>query len=89
MVTFLVVFALLSNGVNLLLPKIISRAIDSFSAGNFNFKTVVLEFLVASFVIFFFTYLQSIVQTFASERVAVICVHACPTKFQGKVIPIS
>jgi len=70
MVTFLVVFALFSNGVNLLLPKIISKAIDSFSAGNFNFKTVVLEFLIASFVIFFFTYLQSIVQTFASERVA-------------------
>jgi len=70
MVSFLVLFALLSNGVNLVLPKIISRAIDAFSAGNFNLKTVVLEFLVAAFVIFFFTYLQSIVQTFASEKVA-------------------
>lgn len=70
MVSFLVVFALLSNGVNLLLPKIISKAIDSFTAGNFNFRIVVLEFLIAAFVIFFFTYLQSIVQTFASERVA-------------------
>ena len=70
MVTFLVVFALLSNGVNLLLPKIISRAIDAFTAGNFNFKAVVLEFLVAAFVIFVFTYLQSIIQTFASEKVA-------------------
>jgi len=70
MVTFLVVFALLSNGVNLLLPKIISRAIDSFTAGHFVFKTVVLEFLVASLVIFIFTYLQSVVQTFASEKVA-------------------
>lgn len=70
MVAFLVVFALLSNAVNLLLPKIISNAIDAFTAGNFNFRTVVLEFLVAAFVIFFFTYLQSIVQTFASERVA-------------------
>lgn len=70
MVTFLVIFALLSNGVNLLLPKIISRAIDAFTAGNFVFRTVVIEFLVAAFVIFFFTYLQSIVQTFASERVA-------------------
>ena len=70
MITFLVVFALLSNGVNLLLPKIISRAIDAFTAGHFVFKTVVIEFSVASFIIFFFTYLQSIVQTFASERVA-------------------
>jgi len=70
MVSFLVIFALLSNGVNLVLPKIISRAIDSFTAGNFNLRTVVVEFLVAAFIIFFFTYLQSIVQTFASEKVA-------------------
>ena len=70
MVTFLVLFALMSNGVNLLLPKIISRAIDDFTGGHFVFKTVVLEFLIASLVIFVFTYLQSIVQTFASEKVA-------------------
>ncbi len=70
MVSFLVVFALLSNAVNLLLPKIISRAIDAFTGGNFVLQTVVLEFLIASLVIFFFTYLQSILQTFASERVA-------------------
>jgi ATP-binding cassette subfamily B protein len=70
MVVFLVIFALLSNGVNLLLPKIISRGIDAFTAGHFNYETVILEFLVASLVIFFFTYMQSIVQTFASERVA-------------------
>jgi ATP-binding cassette, subfamily B, bacterial len=70
MVAFLVVFALLSNGVNLLLPKIISRGIDAFTAGHFAYETVILEFLVSSLVIFFFTYMQSIVQTFASERVA-------------------
>ena len=67
MVTFLVLFALLSNGVNLLLPKIISRAIDDFSGGDFDFKTIILKFLIAALVIFFFTYLQSIVQTFASR----------------------
>ncbi len=70
MVAFLVIFALLSNGVNLLLPKIISRGIDAFTAGHFVYQTVVIEFLIASLVIFFFTYLQSIVQTFASEKVA-------------------
>lgn len=70
MVSFLVIFALLSNAVNLILPKIIARAIDAFGAGNFVLKTVVLEFLIASLVIFFFTYLQSILQTFASEKVA-------------------
>ncbi len=70
MVSFLVIFALMSNGVNLLLPKIIARGIDAFTAGNFVFKTVVLEFLSASLVIFVFTYLQSILQTYASEKVA-------------------
>jgi ATP-binding cassette subfamily B protein len=70
MITFLVLFALLSNGVNLWLPKIISHAIDDFSGGRFVLKKVVLEFLIASLVIFFFTYLQSILQTLASEKVA-------------------
>jgi len=70
MVALLVTFSLLSNGVNLLIPKIISKGIDSFSAGQYSAKTVVTEFLVAAFVIFLFTYLQSVVQTFSSERVA-------------------
>jgi ATP-binding cassette subfamily B protein len=70
MISLLILFALFSNGINLLLPQLISRAIDSFTAGNFNFRTVILEFLIAALIIFFFTYLQSIVQTFASEKVA-------------------
>lgn len=70
MVGFLVTFALLSNAVNLILPKVIARAIDAFGSGSFVLKTVVTEFLVASLVIFIFTYLQSILQTLASERVA-------------------
>ncbi len=70
MITLLVMFALLSNGINLLVPKIISKGIDSFSAGNFSFKTIITEFLIAAFVIFLFTYLQSVVQTFSSEKVA-------------------
>ena len=70
MVTFLVVFALLSNGVNLWLPKIISHGIDAYTQGHFVLKTVVTEFLAASLIIFIFTYLQSILQTFASEKVA-------------------
>ncbi len=81
MVSFLVIFALLSNGVNLLLPKIIARGIDDFTAGNFVFKTIVEEFLIAALVIFIFTYLQSILQTFASERVA----RDLRTKLAGKI----
>jgi len=66
----LIGFALLSNGVNLVIPQIISRAIDEFSKGSFSLQTVVWEFLAASFVIFIFTFLQGILQTYASERVA-------------------
>lgn len=69
MVIFMVIFALVSSGVNLLIPKIISRGIDSFTAGNFNIQLVVAEFLGAALVIFIFTYLQSVVQTYASEKV--------------------
>jgi ATP-binding cassette subfamily B protein len=70
MIALLVVFALLSNMVNLLLPRMIAHGIDSFTKGHFVLKTMVIEFSVASLVIFVFTYLQSIVQTYASERVA-------------------
>ena len=70
MVVLLIFFALLSNGVNLLIPKIISHGIDSFTGGDYKFKTILIEFLSAALVIFIFTYLQSIIQTFTSERVA-------------------
>lgn len=70
MVTLLIVFALISNGINLVLPKIISHGIDSYSAGTFNMHSILLQFGVATLVIFTFEYLQSIVQTLASERVA-------------------
>jgi len=69
-VALLIFFALLSNGVNLLIPQIISKGIDTYTAGLFSFRSVITEFLTAAFVIFLFTYLQSIVQTYSSERVA-------------------
>lgn len=70
MVVWLVLFTLIGNGVNLVIPMIISHGIDSFSAGNFEFRTIMIEFLSASLIIFVFTYLQSIMQTYASEKVA-------------------
>jgi ATP-binding cassette subfamily B protein len=69
LVVLLVLFALIGNAANLVIPKIISFGIDSFSAGNFQFNTVVWQFVVASVVIFVFSYLQMIVQTYASEKV--------------------
>ncbi len=70
LITLLILFALLSNGANLVIPKIISHAIDDFSAGHFSYQTVIIWFLVASSVIFLFTILQTGLQTYASEKVA-------------------
>ncbi|MBD2700897.1 ABC transporter ATP-binding protein [Spirosoma sp. BT702] len=70
MILLLIVLALASNGINLILPIIISKGIDNYSAGQFVLKTAVVQFMGAALIIFVFTYLQSIVQTYASERVA-------------------
>jgi len=70
LIVFLVIFALLSNGINLLLPKIIANAIDDYTHKHFAYRPLITEFTIAVAAIFIFTYLQSIIQTYASERVA-------------------
>ncbi len=70
MVILLILFALIGNGINLLIPKIISSAIDSYSVTTVNFKLVITEFFFASLLIFIFSYFQSVVQTYTSERAA-------------------
>jgi ATP-binding cassette, subfamily B, bacterial len=69
-VTLLAIMALLGSGINILIPKIIAHAIDTFSAGTFKYSTVIILFIAASSAIFIFTSLQNIFQTYASERVA-------------------
>ncbi len=49
---------------------IMAHGIDAFSAGNFAMRSIVTKFSLAALFIFLITYLQGIVQTFASERVA-------------------
>jgi ATP-binding cassette subfamily B protein len=66
----LILLSLLSNGINLIIPKIISRGIDAYSGNHLDFRVITTEFALAALFIFIFTYLQSIVQTLASERVA-------------------
>ena len=70
MIVSLIGFALLSNAVNLVIPKLISRGIDDFSKGNFSYQRLVIDFLIAALIIFVFTFLQGILQVYASERVA-------------------
>lgn len=69
-ISALLFFALLSNGLNLLIPKIIQFGIDDFGKGSFNMQRIITWFLIAAILIFIFSYVQSIIQTFASERVA-------------------
>ncbi len=66
----LIIMALLGSGINMLIPKIIAHGIDTFSANKFNSGSVIIQFLVAGTLIFIFTFLQNIIQTYASERVA-------------------
>lgn len=68
---FLLLFlTILSNGLNLAIPKIVSQSIDSYSNGNLDIITIVIEFFIVSASIFLFTYLQNIVQVYTSEKVA-------------------
>jgi ATP-binding cassette, subfamily B, bacterial len=70
MISALLFFALLSNGLNLVIPKIIQFGIDDFAKGTFNMQRIITWFLIVAILIFIFSYIQSIIQTFASERVA-------------------
>jgi len=70
LVTWLVVLTILANGLNLTVPKLISHGIDAYLRPGFKLQTVSVQFGIVAFLIFFFTYLQSVVQTWASELVA-------------------
>jgi len=69
MVIILIIMALLGSGINMLIPKIIAHGIDSFSANKFDLGSVIFQFLLASSLIFLFTFFQNILQTYTSERV--------------------
>jgi ATP-binding cassette subfamily B protein len=69
-VSLLILLTVLPSALNLMVPRIISNAIDTFTKGNFILSTVVLEFSIVAIFIFIFTYLQNVVQVYAAERVA-------------------
>ena len=70
LVAILVVLTIAGNGLTLVVPKLISRAIDDYTQRAFVLSTVVLQFFVVAFLVFALNYVQNIVQTYASERVA-------------------
>ena len=70
LITTIVVLTISANSLNLIVPKLIARAIDTFATTQLVLGTLVVEFLAVAIGIFLLTYLQNIAQTFASERVA-------------------
>jgi len=69
-VAVLILFTLIANATNLVIPKIISHGIDSFNSGNYSAKETIILFFLAVVIIFFFSYLQAVLQTYTSEKVA-------------------
>lgn len=68
--TGLVLLGFATNALNLLLPRIISKGIDEYVKTNTILSTIIWEFFFVSLGTFIFAYLQSIAQTYASEKVA-------------------
>ncbi|MBU1307107.1 MAG: ABC transporter ATP-binding protein/permease [Alphaproteobacteria bacterium] len=66
----LVALTIASNALNLVGPQLISGAIDGIDKAGSNLTLFVVQFSTLAAGIFVLTYLQSIVQTLASERVA-------------------
>ena len=69
-VSWLIILTIVANTLSLSLPRIISNAIDTYMKGSFLLTHLVVEFSVIAFLIFVFTYLQNIIQVYASEKVA-------------------
>ena len=70
LVSLLALLTILGNALNLVVPKILSRAIDASAQGQLALGDVGVELAVVGIGIFIFLYLQSVAQTVAAERVA-------------------
>jgi ATP-binding cassette subfamily B protein len=69
-VAAIVFLTMAANGLNLLVPKIVARAIDAFAGSRIVPPGLVVEFVAVASAIFVFTYAQNIVQALTAERVA-------------------
>jgi ATP-binding cassette subfamily B protein len=70
LVALLAVLTILANALNLVVPKLIASAIDNYRQPSFALGPMIARFLLVCVSAFLLTYLQSLVQTYASERVA-------------------
>src|SRR5206468_276017 len=69
-IALLVVLTILGNALNLVVPQLIAHAIDSFETPGFSLTPLIGQFVAVALGVFGFTYVQAIVQTITSERVA-------------------
>ena len=56
LVFWLVVFTIVGNAFNLVVPKIIGGTIDTYTQGNFRLNNLIIEFSIIAVLIFIFTY---------------------------------
>src|SRR2546425_10774812 len=66
----LVVMTIVANALNLVVPKLVSHAIDSYGQQQLVLRTLIVQFSAVALGVFLFSYLQIVFQTYASERVA-------------------
>jgi len=66
----LVALTIAANSFNLVIPQIVASAIDGIGKPDLSLTQLAIEFLAVAAGIFVLTYLQSILQTVTSERVA-------------------
>ncbi|HTA46958.1 MAG TPA: ABC transporter ATP-binding protein [Bryobacteraceae bacterium] len=70
LIVLLAALTIVANGLNLVVPKLISRTIDSWTQGQFHLQSIIEQFVLVALGVFVLTYAQTLVQTYASERVA-------------------
>ena len=75
LVFLLVLFSIFSNSASLWMPKIISHGIDDYihslvTRVHYDINPTLIKFSAAILFIFVFSWLQSIIQTYTSEKVA-------------------
>jgi ATP-binding cassette subfamily B protein len=69
-ISMLILFTVLANFISLLAPKLIASGIDSYTKNSALPEVLIYQFIAITISVFIFTYLQNIVQTYASEIVA-------------------
>jgi ATP-binding cassette subfamily B protein len=70
LIVLLSFFTVSASLLGLVLPKFIARAIDSYVQTHTITEQLLWEFAIVTVLVFIFTYLQSVVQSYASEIVA-------------------